>query len=90
MKNRTSAAKAAPAQYIYGTAEAVPFVQSVFPLRVKPCPSFSDLFRTGLAAEGTARLSCCGGRRHVFLVRSLEVIDGALIEVPDPGRHFVD
>jgi hypothetical protein len=27
----TSAAKAAPAQDIYGTAEAVPFVQSVFP-----------------------------------------------------------
>ena len=26
VKNRTSAAKAAPAQYIYGTAEAVPFV----------------------------------------------------------------
>jgi hypothetical protein len=31
VKSRTSAAKAAPAQYIYGTAEAVPFVQSVFP-----------------------------------------------------------
>jgi hypothetical protein len=26
VRNRTSAAKAAPAQYIYGTAEAVPFV----------------------------------------------------------------
>jgi hypothetical protein len=36
-KNRTSAAKAAPAQHIYGTAEAVPFVQSVFPQHVSGC-----------------------------------------------------
>jgi hypothetical protein len=34
-ENRTSVAKAAPAQYIYGTAEAVPFVQSFFPQPVK-------------------------------------------------------
>jgi hypothetical protein len=30
VKNRTSAAKAVAGQYIYGTAEAVPFVHSVF------------------------------------------------------------
>jgi hypothetical protein len=36
VKNRTSAAKAAHVQYIYGTAEAVPFVQSVFPQAVQP------------------------------------------------------
>jgi hypothetical protein len=35
VKNRTPAAKAVPAQYIYGTAEAVPFVQSIFPQPVQ-------------------------------------------------------
>ncbi len=30
------------------------------------------------------------GCRHVFLVRSLEVFDRALIEVPDPRRHLID
>jgi hypothetical protein len=34
VKHRTSAAKAVPAEYIYGTAEAVPFVQSIFPQAV--------------------------------------------------------
>src|SRR5580704_18668034 len=33
---------------------------------------------------------CRGGCGHVFLVRSLEVLNRALIEVPDPGGYFID
>src|ERR1035438_7484609 len=28
--------------------------------------------------------------RHVFFVRALEVLDVAVVEVPDAGGHFVD
>jgi hypothetical protein len=35
-KNRTSAAKAVPAHYIYGTAKAVPFVETALKFR-RPC-----------------------------------------------------
>jgi hypothetical protein len=44
VKNRTSGAKAAPAQYMHGTAEAVPFVQSVFPQPVKSYPDTKHEF----------------------------------------------
>ncbi len=35
-------ARALIAVALYGTAKAVPFVQSVFPQPVNPCPSFRD------------------------------------------------
>jgi hypothetical protein len=35
-------------------------------------------------------LASCSGCRHVLRIGSLEVIDGAVIEVPDAGRYLVD
>jgi hypothetical protein len=49
LEKRTSAAKAVKRQAIYGTAEAVPFVKSFFPIwpktspTLKACPSFDSL-----------------------------------------------
>jgi len=38
---RTSAAEAVKRQAIYGTAEPVPFVKSLFPIWLKPSPTQS-------------------------------------------------
>jgi hypothetical protein len=39
LEKRTSAAKAVKRQAIYGTAEAVPFVKSFFPIWLKTAPT---------------------------------------------------
>jgi hypothetical protein len=42
-KGRSSAAKAAESLELYGTAEAVPFVQRFFPQPVKPESGFNQI-----------------------------------------------
>ena len=39
LEKRTSAAEAVKRQTIYGTAEAVPFVKSLFPIWLRPSPT---------------------------------------------------
>jgi hypothetical protein len=59
-KKRTSAAKAVYSLYIYGTAEAVPFVRRLFPQPVQPLRYVFPIVGGELSRAGS-----CGNRKYL-------------------------
>jgi len=90
LEKRTSAPKAVKRAGFYGTAEAMPFVKSLFPICLKPsptlpCPSFDSL--SSLLGEGSM---CCPdwstAVTHSRLYMSVDVEPETAVERSDQIR----